>query len=355
MGTFATVTLIAPDGKRAVVAMDSAFAAIDSVNSWMNPYSETSEIYALNNAPEGKTVRVNPATFTVLMGAAHHHLISGGAFDVTVGPFVRMWKTCSAEDRRPGAEELRSALRLVGMRKLRLNQAGLRVWFTTPGMQVDLGGIAKGYAIDAAVEAIRRAGVQDGIVEIGGDLRCFGSIPGGLIGREARLPVRALRPRPGRTPARAASGDQPAEKAFAGIRRTDRVEITDRKAWPLGIQSPFGERLLGKIHLHEGAVATSGHYRRFVTIGGQRFSHIIDPRSGMPVSDPASVTVIAPDALTADALATAITVLGAEAGLAHADSLPGVEALIISGPPAEPQYAQTAGFPALEALAPSAE
>lgn len=352
MGTWATVTLITDQGGKAVAATEAAFAFLDSVNVLMNPRSEESEIYAVNRHAHERPVSVSAATFAVLQRAADYSHLSSGAFDVSVGPLIHLWEKCAHEGRLPGRVETEASRRAVGYEKITLEPAERCVRFQVRGMRVDLGGIAKGFAIDGAVEAILRTGVTAGIVEVGGDLRCFGKIPAGLIGKKALLPVRALRHRlpgirPGPNETRKA-----APEAFSGLRRTQRVPCTDPQPWPLGVQSPFGEQLLGKIRLAEGAVASSGHYRRYLTIAGRRFSHIIDPRTGWPVKAPASVTVIAGDALTADALATAITVLGGEAGLALAESLAGVEVLIVEGTAEEAHIRKTPGFPEMEALGP---
>lgn len=347
MGTWATVTLVAAKGERAVVASDAAFAALDSVNALMSPRRETSEIYALNDRGAREPVRVSPPTFMVLEQALRMCTLSAGAFDVTVGPLIALWQEHGRAGTAPADAEIAAARALVGPEQIILDAAAGTAALRTPGARVDLGGIAKGHAIDLAVAAIRRAGVESGIVEVGGDLRCFGAIPSALIGREADQPVRALRtPRPLKPRAeQGAGGDQ---DVFQGLRRSEGAPPNDPRPWPLGVQDPFAERVMGRIRVGELAVATSGHYRRFVTIGGRRYSHILDPRTGLPVEDPASVTVIAASAIEADGLATAVTVLGAARGLALAESLPGVEALIVTGTAADPRVTKTSGFPELE-------
>jgi thiamine biosynthesis lipoprotein len=369
MSTLATVTLIARGAGEAVVASEAAFAALDSVNTLMSFYNEESDLARVNRSAGEQPVRVDEATFAVLERAREFWERSGGAFDASVGPLITLWKRCAKAGRLPEADEIATARARIGFDKIRLDPKTQGVQFGAPGMSIDLGGIAKGYAIDRAVSAILRAGVEAGIVEVGGDLRCFGRIPAGLIGRSADLPVRTLRRRDRSAatdaPGNATSADSPAaagtpgsarstnsapEDFFPGMRHSRPAPLEDLRAWPLGVQSPFGEALLGKIRVPAGAVATSGHYRRYTTIAGKRYSHIIDPRTGRPVEAPTSVTVIAADALTADALATAITVLGAGEGLALAESIPGVEALVIEGDADTPVFLKTANFPEVEAL-----
>ncbi len=349
MGTWATVTLITGSGQRAVAASEAAFAALDSVAALMNPRWETSEIHALNERGAREPVHLSPATLTVLEQSLRMAALSDGAFDVTVGPLIALWQEHGRQGTLPRDEELAAALALVGPDKIGLDPAAATAVLRRPGASVDLGGIAKGYAIDRAIEAIRRAGVASGIVEVGGDLRCIGAIPAGLIGRDASLPMRTMRNRPAKPRPEGAGADgRPA--VFQGLRRSEAAPLADPRPWPLGLQDPFAERIMGRIRVADAAVATSGHYRRFVSIGGQRFSHILDPRTGRPVEDPASVTVVAGTALLADGLATAITVLGLERGLALAESLPDVEALIVAGSSENPRQAATSGFPALETV-----
>jgi len=347
MGTWATVTLITGSGERAVAASDAAFAALDSVGALMNPRWETSEIFALNERGAREPVPLSQPTLTVLAQSLQMAALSDGAFDVTVGPLIALWQEHGRQGSLPPDEEIAAALALVGPDQVALDPAAGTATLRTPGVRVDLGGIAKGYAIDRAIEAIRHAGVESAIVEVGGDLRCIGSIPAALIGRDAELPMRTMRNRSIKErPAGERQDGRPV--VFQGLRRSGAAPLDDPRPWPLGVQDPFAERIMGRIRVGEGAVATSGHYRRFVTIGGQRFSHILDPRNGRPVTDPASVTVVAGTALLADGLATAIAVLGLERGLSFAESLPNVEALIVAGTATNPRQVATSDFPELE-------
>jgi thiamine biosynthesis lipoprotein len=330
MSTVATLTLIAASPAEARRAADAAYAALDSVETLMSAHRTTGELARVNSVAARRPVPVGKETFDVLQAAARFTELTGGAFDVTVGPLIEIWRAAAGDQKLPHEIELRAVRGRVGMGLVDLDPLARSVRFARSGVRLDLGGIAKGYAIDRAVAAARAAGARGGVVEVGGDLRCFGRIPRALIGRAA---------------------DQPAGE----LQRTAEARNEDLQPWPLGIQDPFHEGLIGKIHLPEGALATSGHYRRFSVIEGRRISHILDPRTGQPVEDPASVTVIAPDALSADALATAISVLGDRRGLALADSLPGVEVLIVSGEAASQRRTASAGFPQPEPLGSAAD
>jgi thiamine biosynthesis lipoprotein len=160
--------------------------------------------------------------------------------------------------------------------------------------RVDVDGIAKGYAIDRAIEVLQRTGAQGGMVEVGGDLRLFGRGPGG-------------------------------------------------EEWIVAIQSPFEDVAWAEIEMQEGAVCSSGDYARFIEIEGRRFSHIVDPRHGWPTEETHAVTVVGPDAATADAWATALSILGI-AGLDVLEAQPGMEAIVVTGGPGDYEVRATSGF-----------
>jgi thiamine biosynthesis lipoprotein len=182
------------------------------------------------------------------------------------------------ENREPDQAAVDKALAAVGWRTLQLTDSTAR--FTVPGMEVDLGGIAKGYAIDLAAEALQEEGAAAGIVDIGGDLRLFGNGP-------------------------------------------------TKGNWRVLVRRPPGVEEEYILDVGPCSVTTSGDYERWFRIGERRFSHIVDPRTGQPVARTPSVTVVAPDATMADGLATAISVMGAEKGVALADSLDGVECMVM--------------------------
>ncbi|MHC4789125.1 MAG: FAD:protein FMN transferase [Planctomycetota bacterium] len=221
-------------------------------------------------------------TLRVLRKSVAMYELSGGAFDVTYAPLRSLWRRAQREGRMPDRAALERALVAVGSGKLVFEDGGVQ--FAVEGMEVDLGGIAKGYAIDLAAEALRQAGARAGIVDIGGDLRLFG------------LP-------------------EPGGRWRISVRRPPGVE----RDWVLAV-GPC-------------AVATSGEYARGFRIGDRWLSHIVDPRTGRSVERMLSATVVAADAMSADALATAVSVLGEEEGGALVDSLPGVECMIMIGRP----------------------
>jgi thiamine biosynthesis lipoprotein len=301
MGTFARVVAVAADANTAQGCIEAAFAEIEKVDKLMSYHRSSSEISELNRDGFARAVKVSKSTYEVLEKSIEFSKLSNGAFDVTVGPLVDLWHSAEEANSLPDDTELQQARSKVGYDKLILDANETSVRFAVKGMRVDLGGIAKGYAIDKAVEAMRKGGATGGMVVIGGEIRCFGLPPAG------------------------------------------------QNKWRIGLQDPdkakdgfdAGTPLL-VLNLTDAAAATSGHYRRFVTIEGKRYSHIVAPESGHSSESLASVTVICPSATDADALSTAVTVMGKEKGLALIEQMPGVEAILITPAP-EFKQIQTTG------------
>jgi len=294
MGTFARVVAVAADSSTAKKCIDAALAEIDKVDELMSDYKSDSEISEVNRDAAERAVRVSRSTYEVLQRSVEYSKLTGGAFDVTVGPLVDLWRSAAEANSTPSDAELREARSKVGYEKLMLDANEMSVRFAVEGMRIDLGGIAKGYAIDRAIEAMQKSGAAGGMVDIGGDIRCFGAAP------------------------------------------------ADRDSWLVGLQNPgktvegigVGALLL-KLKLVSGAVATSGDYQQFILIEGKRHSHIIDRRTAAGAQGLSSVTIIANNATDADALATAVSVMGAEKGLALIETIPETEAILI---PPQPKY-----------------
>ncbi len=257
--------------------IQKAFDVIKKVDSLMNDYNPQSEISVLNR--EGKK-EVSPMLREVILKSIHFSRITEGAFDITVGPLVRLWQRMGYERRLPTPRELKDTLSLVDYQKIRIN--GKMIFLEKKGMRLDVGGIAKGYAVDKAVEVLKKMGVKNALVNAGGDMYCLGEGPHGK--------------------------------------------------WRVGIQHPRKmNEIVGIIEVKDKGIATSGDYRRYYMIRGKRYSHIINPATGWTVQDiPMSVTIIAPDATTADALATGVFVLGPKRGIELINNLPGVEGMIVS-------------------------
>jgi thiamine biosynthesis lipoprotein len=301
MGTFSRVVVIARTERAATACIQAAFDVQDRVNGLMSYQREDSELNAINRRAFEEPVAVDPMTFEVLQQAVRFSRLSDGAFDVTVGPLMDVWKKAGEMNETPTPEALADARAKVGYDKLILDEQNKTVRFAVPGMRIDLGGIGKGYAVDKSVEAMLQQGALGGMVDLGGNIRCFGRTPQG------------------------------------------------QSYWRVGLQDPnvapdqiAGSKPLLILKLTNEGVATSGDYRRFVRIHGQKQSHILDTHTGQGASLLASDTVIAPDATTADALSTAVNVLGPEKGLALIEQIPNVEAILLPPGPA-PQPVFTTG------------
>lgn len=247
--------------------------ALDGVNRGMSLYRPESELMRLNRQPEAAPLALSKDLYEVLAAGQRVAELSQGAFDVSVAPLVDAWGFGPAKRREvPAAGDVQARRAAVDYRSLRLDPQHRTATKAHAGLQADLGGIAKGYGVDRAARAIEASGVEDYMVEVGGEVRTRG---------------------------RNAAG-QP---------------------WQIGIEEPDAvpQRARAVVSLSGRAMATSGDYRIYFEQGGRRYSHEIDPRTAAPIAHGlASVTVVADDCMTADALATALIVLGPQAGWALA-------------------------------------
>jgi len=294
MGTFARVIAVAADLDRAKTCTEAAFAEITNVDKLMSDYKEDSEISEVNRDAFKQAVKVSKSTFEVLQRSVEFSKLSDGGFDVTVGPLVDLWHLAETTKTLPTEDEMQRALSKVGYGKLLLDANEMTVRFAAEGMRLDLGAIAKGYAADRAVEAMKKFGALGGMVEIGGDIRCFGAPP---------------------------QGKQRWRIGLQDSRKTGQEEDVS-----------IGKILL-VLELVDASIATSGNYQRFAVIEGHRYSHILNPKTGNSCDELSSVTVISGSAIEADALATAVSVMGAEKGLALIEKTPQAEAILVTSPP----------------------
>ncbi len=292
-----TVVTIIADASSEIV--EEAFEEMEKIDLLMNAFNPNSEVALLNQKGE---MEVSLETKEIIQRAIEFSKITEGAFDITCGPVCNLWRRAGKEDKIPTREQLSSALSLVDYRSIVTE--GNKVRFSQKGMQITLGGIAKGYAVDKAMQVLRRQGVTQALVNAGGDMYCLGEGPKEQAVREKL------------------------QQFFLFFLDKDPKE----KKWGIGIQDPRDkDKIIGMIKVKDKGVATSGDYRRYVTIQGKRFSHIVNPATGLTVQNvPMSVTIIAPDATTADALATGVFVLGPEMGIKLINKLPGVEGMIVS-------------------------
>jgi len=279
MGTDARLIVAAPDAATARTYMRPAVLAIRRVETLMSTYRPESEISALNRMGAKQEVPLSGATLQVLRDSVRFSRMTDGAFDVCYAPLRTLWRKAEREGKLPSDDEIYSTLRAVGSDKLVLSERGAR--FSVEGMEVDLGGIAKGFGIETAAQAMRKAGAKSALVVVGGEMRAVGR-------REDGSPWK--------------------------------VQVRDPRP---GAHEPIVLRLDDK------AAATSGDYARYFRVGERKLSHIVDPRTGWPVANVPSATVVAADAVTTDALATGISVLGPEKAIKLIDSLGDAECMMM--------------------------
>jgi len=304
MGTFARVVAIAADPNIANRCIEAALAEIQKVDELMSDYKSDSEISKMNRDAYRRAVKISESTYEVLQRSIEISKLTEGAFDITVGPLVELLRSAEKKNVTPSKAEIAQAESKVGFEKLKLDDQGRTVKFVVEGMRLDLGGIAKGYAVDKAIEVMQKVGAIGGMVDIGGDIRCFGK------------PARGKK------------------RWLIGLQDPNKPE----EPWPSAGELITTTRPLLVLKLTDAAVATSGGYRRFALIEGKKYSHIINSHIGRMGFSPcgeglSSVTIIANSATDADALATAVSVMGAEKGLALIEELPKTEAILITSQP----------------------
>lgn len=281
MGTLFRIVLYAAEDSLAESASEAAFERIEELNSMMSDYLPDSELNLLSRTSgSGRAIKVSPSLFEVLQYSKHLSGKTNGAFDVTVGSYVKLWREMNRQllPELPSKTELDEAGQRVGYRFIKLDEKNKSVELLQPGMQLDLGGIAKGYATDEALEILRQYGISSALVDGGGDIR-VGEAPPNKDGWSVLIPA----------------------VDSEGTTRYTELLVSNR------------------------AIATSGDLFQFIEIDGVRYSHIIHPRTGLGITQQRSVTVLAPDGMTADSYASALSVLGPEKGIRLAQKLPEIE------------------------------
>jgi len=298
MDTFVSVLA---DGRQAEKVLDDAIVEMQRLEALLSAHVAGSDVYRINNA-RGEQVSVSAETIEVLAVAEEAFRKSNGAFDVTIGAVLKLWGFGTDDRRVPSAAELLEVMAGVGFANVEFSREDQWVRLKHPGTRLDFGGVAKGYIVDRAAEFISSRGIRHAVVDAGGDVRIVGGRPNIPRWRGAR-------------PAR------------------------------VGVQDPVTRaNLIAVVSVMDAAVLTSGDYERYFMEDGVRYSHIIDPRTGRPVQGLSSVTIVASKAAVADALATAVMVLGPEAGMSLIEALDGVEALLIT---AEQELIMSSGMAAL--------
>ena len=298
MGTDVTIRLVAPDQAAADLAFQAAFARVAVLEKVMSDYDAESEISRLAmQAPMKKPLAISSDLWRVLRRANEISQSSSGAFDVSVGAFTRLWRRARRQKELPSRERLQQARETVGYQDIVLGAKQPTIQLQQAGVRLDLGGIGKGFAADAALVQLRRMGIPSALVDAGGDLAIGAAPPG-------------------------------------------------KKGWRIGVAPLKADGPPSQfLQLSNCGIATSGDAWQFVEIEGRRYSHILDPRTGIGLTTRSSVTVIAADATAADGLASAVSVLGPEKGLALIERFQGASALVVQASAAGVQTWKSCHFP----------
>jgi FAD:protein FMN transferase len=283
MGTKFRIVVYAANQATADRAAKAAFARVAELNRIMSDYLSDSELMALCKKSERKTagpVKVSDHLFFVLAKAREVSQLSDGAFDVTIGPVVRLWRQARKDRQLPDEEERKAALSRVGYKKMELDPGGKTVDLKVPGMLLDLGGIAKGYAADEALQVIAANGIASALVAASGDIAVSGPPPG----------------KPG---------------------------------WRIDIAPLPGAKEKRQLVLKDMAVSTSGDAEQFVEIAGVRYSHVVDPRTGLGLTGRRSVTVVARWGIESDSLTKVASILSADEAVKKIETVDGAATWIV--------------------------
>lgn len=281
MGSRFDITIVANDSVTANGYIDDAVAEIKRIEKLISSWDKDSQTSEINKNAGIKPVKVAPELYALIKRAINISKLTDGAFDISYASMDRIWKFDGSMTVMPSEEEIKSSVAKVGFQNIVLNDEQRSVFLKLPGMKIGFGAIGKGYAADMAKKLLMDKGVVAGIINASGDMNTWGKQP---------------------------NGDD----------------------WKVAITNPLNKnKVFALLPITNGAVVTSGNYEKYVNFNGKRYSHIIDPRSGYPSSGIISVTVFAPKAELADALATSVFVMGKEIGLDRIDQLPKIECIII--------------------------
>ncbi len=282
MGCGFEFTAIHEDEALANAAIDAGIAEVSRIERLISSWDENSRTSAINRNAGIQPVQVDEELFQLIRRSLRVSGITGGAFDISFAAIEKLYLFDGSETTLPPAEEVARSVAKINYRNIVLNQEKHTVFLKEPGMRIGFGAIGKGYAANRARAVMQAMGIAGGLVNASGDLICWG-------------------------------------------------KQEDGRGWGIAVADPDDKRkAIAWLPVGEGAVATSGDYEKYFLAGGKRYAHIIDPRTGYPVTGLKSVTIICPDAELADALATAVFVLGKEQGLALINQLKGIECLIIT-------------------------
>lgn len=278
MGTQAKIEFAAPQQQDAKHLMEKLVSEMQRIDQLMSPYKDTSELSLINQQATQQPTKISFELFYVIQQSLEFSRLTQGAFDISFSSVGYLYDYRQRVS--PDKQQIEQLKQAINYKNIHLDKNKGTIYFSDPRIKIDLGGIAKGYAVDRCIEILQKAQVKNAYVSAGGDSR--------MIGRK------------------------------------------DDRLWYIGIRHPrYKSKLVANLPLENIAVSTSGDYERFFIKDGIRYHHIIDPKSGTSASSVQSVTILAADSLTADALSTSVFVLGVQAGMQLINSQQGISAIII--------------------------
>ncbi len=281
MGSDFEITVVAKNSTQANQYIDLAVKEITRIEKLISSWDQNSQTSQINRNAGIQPVKVDQELFDLVNRSISISNLTDGAFDISYASMDNIWKFDGSMTNFPSEEAIKTSVAKVGYQNIVLDKKNTTVFLKVPGMKIGFGAIGKGYAADKAKALLIQKNVTAGIINASGDMNAWGKQPNG-------------------------------------------------EAWKVAITNPMNKsKAFGLLPIHEGAVVTSGNYEKYVSFNGKRYSHIIDPRTGYPSSGIVSVTIFAPKAELADALATSIFVMGKDAGLDRINQLPKIECIII--------------------------
>jgi len=293
MGTFAR-TVIYGKTELAEKANDKISEVFSLVEKKCNIFDPESEIFQLNKTAYARAFKCSPLLWNMFNSSRYAYNVSSGTFDVSARPLMQLWGFYRKRgDTLPSAKEIKEAQAKTGLNKIVFDDKKHTVRFTVPGMSIDFGGIAKGIAVQVAAKKIKEMGIKNAMIDLGGNIYCLGGPP------------------------------------------------APRKFYSIAIRDPLVKNAIcGKLLLRDQAVATSGNYERYVTINGRHYTHIMNPKTGKPVEDMLSVSVLSPNAGDSDFLSTSIFILGADFAKLICKSNPEIGVFIVRRNPKDKSKTQ---------------
>lgn len=281
MGTIVEITVASDDKKRANEAIDAGFREIKRLEQLMSTYIPDSNLSRINDSAGVSPVKADREVLYLIKKGIELGDLTNGAFNIAVGPLVKLWGIPDKREFIPSKKEIGLLLPVTDYHNIQIDEEKGEVFLKKKGMRIDLGGIAKGYAAERAIAILKEKGIDNAIVAVAGDVKAIGKRP-------------------------------------------------DGKAWHIGVKHPREkEKLLRTVDLSDMAVSTSGDYERFFIKDGILYHHILDPRTGEPARRSQSATVVASEGIVADALSTGVFVLGPEMGMELIERMPDVEGIIV--------------------------